>query len=540
VATEKETTVIDDVLEPTTPIPPARPRRAKLAVAAIALAAVLAGGLAIATSGDREPEPLALVAGAAAGFSQNERASGAPAPAVAPLAAADSKMAIDAPYWGGIEYRVDGDLPDLGDHATAWRVNGPDVDRATVTRWAQALGLSGTPQLRDGTWTLESGDAFFNVYPGDGWSISFNRNPGERRSGDVSAAAAERQARDLLARLGVLDGEWRVQVFETEIGVGYACAEDLKLRAEEMARIDPDGTVSNDAGVASGPAVSTIAPSMPSMPDCPPPPPPVKAQNVSFFPVVDGERVEWSVWNLTIGAEGVESLYGNWVTFERGDEYKLRSVDAALEELRQGGRAYPMPMATEASPPVEPAVDPVAVDSGDAVTSGSVGGGTSGSAGSASSGFASGSAGMATPTSAPAAPVPAPVPADVAPAPMPAIAPYPYYPCPPETDCVAPEPQVVTITDVDLVLQPQAVWSERTSTPKMFLVPAYRFTGTFKDGSAWETTVVALHPDAIAPPPAVTGVVEDVAPAKGTVATSAPMPPVDMAPTTAPAKPPVR
>ncbi|MCA1846193.1 MAG: hypothetical protein LC792_23970, partial [Actinobacteria bacterium] len=35
------------------------------------------------------------------------------------------------------------------------------------------------------------------------------------------------------------------------------------------------------------------------------------------------------------------------------------------------------------------------------------------------------------------------------------------------------------------------------------LIPAYRFTGHFDNGTPWETLVIALHPDAIAPPPNV-------------------------------------
>jgi hypothetical protein len=33
------------------------------------------------------------------------------------------------------------------------------------------------------------------------------------------------------------------------------------------------------------------------------------------------------------------------------------------------------------------------------------------------------------------------------------------------------------------------------------MVPSYRFVGHFDNGSPWETSVIALHPDAIAPPP---------------------------------------
>ncbi len=508
--------MIDDVLETSVPTPTSRPRRVKISVAVVALVAVLAGSVAVAMSGDKEPEPLALVAGNQGDARAEGTAAGNFAPAVAPtpMGAADSKMSLDAPgYWGGIEYKVEGKLPDLGDKGVAWRVLTPDLDRATVVRWATALGLSGTPQQRDGSWVIETADATFSAYPGDGWSISYNRNTGERRSGAVSAESAERRARDLLENLGVLDGEWRVQVYETEIGFGYACAEAVKLREEEMSRIDPDGTVSNDSGISSGPTPDVAPPSLPSMPDCPPPPPPVKAQNVSFFPVVGGMRTEWSGWNVTVGPEGIENLYGTWATFEKGDEYKLRSVDAALEELRQGGRMSimpaPMPMPADDMGTVEPATDP-AMDSLET----SSGGGTSGSPGmtSGSAGMASG-AGVA--TSAPAVDLPAQ--SDIDPA-QPAIYPYPY-PCPPEADCVAPEPQVVTITGVELALLPNPVYSGRTAPARMYLVPAYRFTGTFQGGEAWETTVIALHPDAIAPPP-----VFDAPPVKGTESTSLPMP----------------
>jgi hypothetical protein len=523
VATDKETTVIDDVLETSVPTPTSRPRRVKISVAAVALVAVLAGAVAVAASGGKEPEPLALVAGAQG----DARAEGGAA--VAPMAA-DSKMSLGAPgYWGGVEYKVEGTLPDLGDKGFAWRVITPDLDRETVTRWAAALGLPGTPQRRDGSWVIETPDANFAAYPGDGWSISFNRTPGDRRAGAVSPAEAERQARDLLDRLGVLEGEWRVQVFETEIGFGYACAEAIKMN-EEMARQGPDTAVSSGSAVSSG---WSPAPSMPSMPDCPPPPPPVKGQSVSFFPVVGGMRTEWSGWNVTVGPEGIENLYGTWATFEEGDEYKLRSVDAALEELRQGGRAVampaPMPMPVDEGAPNEPVTDPAGP-----VEARSSGGGASGGASGVSSSPTTVAAGFAEP--AVGMPTPAPAPA-IDMVPPPAIASYPY-PCPPEADCVAPEPQVVTITGVELTLLPNPVYSGRTAPARMYLVPAYRFTGTFQGGEVWETSVIALHPDAIAPPPGM-----DVPPVKGSESTTLPMPAPDPSATVmtgAPPKPPAR
>ena len=36
---------------------------------------------------------------------------------------------------------------------------------------------------------------------------------------------------------------------------------------------------------------------------------------------------------------------------------------------------------------------------------------------------------------------------------------------------------------------------------RLHLVPSYRFRGHFENGTPWETSVIALHPDAIAPTP---------------------------------------
>lgn len=411
----------DELLEPAVPTPAPTRRRARIVLAAL-LAAALAGGVAIVNAGGGEPAPLALVAGDEVG-ALAERAATAPA-------SGDAQTSLVAPdYWGGIEYRVDGELPDLGGKARAWRVTSPDLDQRTAARMAAALGLTGTPEQRDGAFLLEMADGNFSAYPGDGWSISFNRSPGDRSPGSVSAGAAERQVRDLLDRMGVLEGEWRIQTFETQIGMDYACAEDLKLREELAAAsgaADPDGVVSMDlpADVPASPPA-----------ECPPPPPPVKAHNVAFFPVVGGVRTDWNGWNATVGPEGVEYLYGTWARFEPAGEYKLRSVTDALDELRAGSRAAPMPMPLPADD-VRTAVEPSAATAAE-----------------------------------------------------------------PAADAAVPEPQVVTITGVEHSLQAMPVHAD--GTHRLYLVPAYRFTGTYESGEAWETTVVALHPDAIAQPPPV-------------------------------------
>jgi hypothetical protein len=127
----------------------------------------------------------------------------------------------------------------------------------------------------------------------------------------------------------------------------------------------------------------------------------------------------------------IENLSGSWATFERGGDYKLRGVDAALKELT-----------TAVSPklaiaPVCPTMDtPLAAEK-------------------ATSSFA-----------------------------------------PP---CVTPTPTAVTITGVELGLLQAQVFEDGQA--RLHLVPAYRFLGHFDNGTPWETSVIALHPDAIAPPP---------------------------------------
>jgi len=74
------------------------------------------------------------------------------------------------------------------------------------------------------------------------------------------------------------------------------------------------------------------------------------------------------------------------------------------------------------------------------------------------------------------------------------------------------EPQVVTITGVARALIPMAVYTG--GTQRLHLVPAYRFTGRFESGESYEATVLALHDDAIAPPPDAVSPVPPDAPTK--------------------------
>jgi hypothetical protein len=183
------------------------------------------------------------------------------------------------------------------------------------------------------------------------------------------------------------------------------------------------------------------------------------------------------MWTVVLGPGGaIQNLSGTWARFERRGDYDLRPVSAALDELRSGGAWGVRPMMGEGRS-VAPAL----------------GAPSSAEAPSRPSGARSDSA-----TDVTVAPLPCPLPPDpavkgVGPGIKDAEAAFPV-----RADC--PQPTVVTVTDVELGLLPAPGWDGQRS--RLYLVPAYRFLGHFEDGSRYEAPIVALAPDAIAPPPA--------------------------------------
>jgi hypothetical protein len=522
------------VIEPE-PVPPAprRSRHRRVVMAGVTVLALVAGGVAVAAGGGRPtPAPLALMAGNGTGT--EKAAAPAAATGAAGTASADSRSF--APYanggWG-LTFKVDGTLPSLPDHAPAWNVSAPALDRATVARMAGALGVTATPTPRDGGWFADDGSWTLAAFPGqDMWSISYYRSspggptdgatpgsaPGSASGGSsgsagprivsngsatsagssapasavagsgegpvgpaLSRADAERRVRDLLDRMGAPAASWRIKTNETDIGVGWACAapavssdELTKLEAEKVGPVNQADPGANSASRAT-PAPDVVQQPTPAdkpvatgdVAQCPPPPPPVKGFNVAFFPVLDGHRAEWPVWNLTLRSDGrIENLYGSWVAFGRGGDYKLRGVDAALKELQSPAQ---LP-AVMSGPTTDAGL------TGDPAAKGNDGGAVP-------------TPGMATPAIAPVCPpepMPVPMPAEKATS---SSAPI----------CAAPAPQVVTITEVELGLLQAPVFED--GRVRLILVPAYRFLGHFDNGTPWETSVIALHPDAITSPP---------------------------------------
>lgn len=517
------------------PAPPDR-RHRRAVVAGVTLLAVVAGGLAGAFNGDGpEAKPLALLAGnGTAGGAETMAALDTKMPGAPASGAPDASRRSSAPYGGwGLTFEVEGDLPDLPDHAAAWRVNTPGLDRAALARIAEALGVQGTPVERDGGWFVENGDWTLSAYGGDAmgkggaWYVNLYRRSDGRTDDTpagpaVSRSDAERRVLDLLDRMGAPRAAWKIETTDTEIGVGWACAvpeltaeEAEWTEAEHLRRVErenvassagasaPNGTTVVDpapptesgSGRASGAgtsgsagAVAGTTPADTSGPSCPPPPPPVKGFNVALFPLLDGRRADWPVWNVTMRSDGrIENLYGSWVSFEQGDDYKLRGVRAALKDLQSPPVAY----ATDGpAPAIEPA-PPLAVQQA---------GGTVEATGAAEGSAGAGVAGSSGAAAVPAVDLPAGAPVcPPLPMPLPARDDADWAVASMPADCAPQAPQVVRITGVELGLIQTAVFEDGQA--RLAMVPSYRFTGHFDNGTPWETSVLALHPDAIAPPP---------------------------------------
>lgn len=492
------------MIETVTP-PPRTPNKLKIAIAGATLIAVVGGALVLAGGNDPGPAKLALATnGGGAGDASAERMA-APTAAAAQDAPGGFASSMIAPApWGGMEFKVDGDLPELGGQAAAWKVTAQAFDRTRFDAIAAALGVKGEVIRRDGSYVIENANgSSLSAFPSDdGWMVNFYRSIQPETAGTtsgktISGPEAEQTARDLLDGLDALEGEWAATRYETEFNAGYGCAYPEKMRMLEQEKLAQqssageaaspgtavsspaaDGDAGNRSSTSSGPTPA-IAPA----PDCPPPPAPRQGWNISFTPVLGGLRSDWAPWNVSVGADGIENLSGTFSRFEKAGDFETRGTQTALDELKKNsvGGGVPMPM---------PADDMGTVDVG------------------------TGDMGTVEVDPAPAGAVTVASPAmaaDIAPT-RPVLAPDtpvtdPAYVCPANASCVPPEaePQVVVITGAERALSAMPVY-EKDGRMQMHLVPAYRFTGRFENAETpemakWETTMIALHPDAIAPPP---------------------------------------
>ncbi|KUF15371.1 hypothetical protein [Streptomyces silvensis] len=143
-------------------------RRTSLVVASVAAAVLLAGGggayLATASSDDGGGRDSATGDGGAPplltldGYAGDRDGRTHQGPAQGPGGSSGSSggtggIAPGEPDPSGATYRADGELPEGPESAAVQHVRG-EVGREQVSRLAEALGLSGTPVVRDGTWRV--------------------------------------------------------------------------------------------------------------------------------------------------------------------------------------------------------------------------------------------------------------------------------------------------------------------------------------------------------------------------------------------------
>jgi hypothetical protein len=206
-----------------------------------------------------------------------------------------------------------------------------------------------------------------------------------------SAAEAERIARDLLDRMGVLDGaDWDAEV--TDNGAVTALAVECGPGRE----CQPEETV-------------------------------VLSRSVTLHRALDGHRVSGLAWYVDVGDEGVVgAASGSFARLDLVDDYPLRPVRDAYDELVRTGGGIMRDL-------LQLAPGAVAGDDGPAIDPG---------------------------------------------------------------EPVAP----IRVTVTGATRGAMLMSGLDGDVTKSYVVPSYRFTGTYESGEAWETEVLALSPDYVTEP----------------------------------------
>ena len=300
---------------------------------------------------------LAVIGAAACGSSQPPGQASPPttSPAKLSLAAtagakpsADSGAAAIYPF-RPTRYVLDGTLPDLGATAPVRKMNSHQVSAADVQRFADALGLVGTPAATAAGWELETSDAFLNVDNSSGIvSVSYGVGaPGSVGGssgagvGSVSSGAATppdvvtiEPAPDATTPIDTTPAD-TTPVDVPNAADAQSIAQALLDRMGVLAGQDWSVAVSDSGSIAIACAVGT---------PCPTVPPEVSARTVTFSLVVDKKTVAGLDWSVTIGEHRrIESVGGQWATPEIVGSYPLRSTATAFAELQDGTAQYPGP-----------------------------------------------------------------------------------------------------------------------------------------------------------------------------------------------------
>ncbi|HEY2703879.1 MAG TPA: hypothetical protein VGL20_09335 [Candidatus Dormibacteraeota bacterium] len=401
------------------------------------LAGLLAAAVVIAGCGGRSstapPSRIPALSGSAAGTSG---AMGLPQPAILP---------------GRVEYRVEGALPALAAHATAYRLAATTTDDR-VGRLARALGLDGAVTGDSSGWSVTGSGSVLTVRRSAGlpWTLAQSGSSGISSSGcavavpgGVSAPGSAPGSAPAAPRPPLSIPPPAIPPVPCPVPTAVPGLPS-RADAEQRAR-----TALTGAGLDLGGA--TVASSGG-----------VSEWFVSVSPAVGGVSVISSPWSVTVGPHAALLGASGWLAGPAGaGDYPLVGVTAGLDRLRQGGAwtlrggPGPVPMmgVGNGATGVSQALPPVAVAQ---PTKGQV---------------------------EPATPLPG------APVPAPSSGPLPPVPGP--TSSPAPPPVVVTVTGVHLGLG----WGYRAGGTEAWLVPVY----VFELGGGGTVPVIAVSADLASP-----------------------------------------
>jgi len=369
-----------------------------LAGAFVAIVALVCTVLLVRRDGDeagkpadapvKPPRALALVRGGAGGAEK-----------------ADAAMSTSAmPYFGEIEYKLQGTLPDLGKAAPVYQVVATSVTAADVSRLASALGINATPQESQGMWIASDGSTTLTVSSGGGmWSVSYGRyaagvDAGQTKPGHAGGADGSAPTDGSVSPDGSVSSDGSVATGGSS-GSGTAGVDETRPHgpvdvtepafapdqpidpgldiepmpvpapyeppvveapknlpspadAERIARdlltkmgVTGDWKVEVTDGGAVGYAVSCAANT-----ECPQATTTsvVTSRNVTFHRVVDGIATVGLEWMVELGDNAVVlNLNGVLATLEKVSDYPLRSTQDVYNDLVNGtgfGGGGPVPM----------------------------------------------------------------------------------------------------------------------------------------------------------------------------------------------------
>jgi hypothetical protein len=259
----------------------------------------------------------AVVVIAATGGSSTKVSSRLPKLPAGAYGARDSAAAAMAmPAYGQVEWRVQGTLPSLPDHATAYRVEPTPTD-AAVARMATAFGLAGRPQRQGAGWTLTDGERHFVVVNGT-WTLATGADclPPIDAPADMSVSCASSSAA-VATSACVPDTGCTIPEPNKPAGLpSEAQARTVAVRALEAAGLDTSGHVQVTD------AFSTI--------------------DVTADPAIGGARVVGTGNQLSVGpGQTLVRGSGTMGTTAKVGEYPLVTTEKGLERLRAPGGPVP-------------------------------------------------------------------------------------------------------------------------------------------------------------------------------------------------------